>query len=174
MVLLHVCKCTNTTPYTAVHCPHAKLELLLLQNIQKAQNRYEHKTMVGWSPWRPIVLAVLFGLLMIFAIVAGLTVIWGRFPRTTAAFTLLLWIMTGLFFILGAGTNKRVWSAARHASCRASHFRPGACCLDFHHPHTFHATPGFLHRELFTVCMLLAWGRGNFYDGVKDPLIMQL
>ncbi len=48
-------------------------------------------------------IAVLFGLLIIFALVAGCTAVSGRFPRTTAAFTLLLWIMTGIFFILGSG-----------------------------------------------------------------------
>ncbi|DBA96611.1 hypothetical protein WJX77_007202 [Trebouxia sp. C0004] len=72
-------------------------------NIEKIQNRYEHKTKVGWNPWRPVVIAVLFGLLIIFAVVAGCTAVSGRFPRTTAAFTLLLWIMTGIFFILGSG-----------------------------------------------------------------------
>ena len=48
-------------------------------------------------------IAVLFGLLIIFALVAGCTAVSGRFPRATAAFTLLLWIMTGIFFILGSG-----------------------------------------------------------------------
>ena len=79
------------------------LRHLCVQNIQKAQNRYEHKTKVAWNPWRPIVLAVLFGLLMLFAIIACCLAISRRFPRTTAAFTLLLWIVTSIFFILGSG-----------------------------------------------------------------------
>lgn len=74
-----------------------------MQNIQKAQNRYEHKIKVAWNPWRPIVIAVLFGLLMLFAIVASCLAISRRFPRTTAAFTFLLWLMTAIFFILGSG-----------------------------------------------------------------------
>ena len=76
---------------------------LSVQNIQKAQNRFEHKTKVAWNPWRPIVVAVLFGLLIVFAIVACCTAISRRFPRTTATFTLLLWLMTAIFFILGSG-----------------------------------------------------------------------
>ena len=51
-------------------------------------------------------MAVLFGLLIIFAIVACCAAISGRFPRTTAAFTFLLWIMTAIFFILGSGNSK--------------------------------------------------------------------
>lgn len=78
---------------------------LSVQNIQKAQDRFQHKTEVAWSPWRPIVMAVLFGLLIVFAIVACCTAISRRFPRTTATFTLLLWLMTAIFFILGSGTQ---------------------------------------------------------------------
>ena len=74
-----------------------------MQNIQKFQNRFEHKTKTAWQPWRPIVMAVLFGLLMLFAVIACCAAATGRFPRTAAALTLLLWIMTGIFFILGAG-----------------------------------------------------------------------
>ena len=40
---------------------------------------------------------------MLFAVIAGCTVVTGRFPRTAAAFTWLLWIMTAIFMILGAG-----------------------------------------------------------------------
>lgn len=50
-------------------------------------------------------MAVLFGLLMLFAVIAGCTVVTGRFPRTAATFTLLLWIMTAIFMILGAGEH---------------------------------------------------------------------
>ena len=50
-------------------------------------------------------MAVLFGLLIVFAIVACCTAISRRFPRTTATFTLLLWLMTAIFFILGSGSH---------------------------------------------------------------------
>ena len=111
---LVVCRLFSSFAYAtsdmfAIHYLHTltcvpSLNLLLcVQNIQKAQNRFEHKTKVAWNPWRPIVMAVLFGLLIIFAIVACCTAISRRFPRTTAAFTLLLWLMTAIFFILGSG-----------------------------------------------------------------------
>ncbi|KAL3132610.1 hypothetical protein ABBQ32_009139 [Trebouxia sp. C0010 RCD-2024] len=84
-------------------------------NIQKAQNRYEHKMKVAWNPWRPIVMAVLFGLLMLFAIVACCFAISRRFPRTTATFTFLLWLMTAIFFILGSGGLNGVFHIAKDA-----------------------------------------------------------
>ena len=86
------------------HAQQQRIEhVLCLQRITSVQNRYQHKTQVAWNPWRPIVFAVLFGLLMLFAVIAGCTVVTGRFPRAAATFTWLLWIMTAIFMILGAG-----------------------------------------------------------------------
>ena len=50
---------------------------------------------------------------MLFAVIAGCTVVTGRFPRTAATFTWLLWIMTAIFMILGAGEAR---SAAHHTA----------------------------------------------------------
>lgn len=93
-----------------------------LQKITSVQDRYQHKTQVAWNPWRPIVIAVLFGLLMLFAVIAGCTVVTGRFPRTAATFTWLLWIMTAIFMILGAGKflSSACWSG-HCSSCSLEH-----------------------------------------------------
>lgn len=94
------------------------IDLALLQRITDLQNRFEHKTQVAWNPWRPIVFAVLFGLLMLFAIIAGCTVISGRFPRIAATFTWLLWLMTAIFMILGAGKQPTCCQPTWSLACR--------------------------------------------------------
>ena len=53
--------------------------------------------------WRIVILACLFGLVMLFALLGGICSVVGRTPRTTAAATFLLWLLTAALLIVGAG-----------------------------------------------------------------------
>ena len=53
--------------------------------------------------WRIVILACLLGLVMLFALLGGICSTVGQTPRTTAAATFLLWLLTAALLVVGAG-----------------------------------------------------------------------
>lgn len=52
---------------------------------------------------RFIAIAVLFGMVILFALIAGILAVWGRFPRWVSTATILLWFFIALLMLLGVG-----------------------------------------------------------------------
>ena len=76
---------------------------MMLQKLENFQRSYEGKTTNAWATWRIVVVAVFFGLLIVFGAICAFFALLDRTPRLTATFTLFLWIWTGFVLLLGAG-----------------------------------------------------------------------
>ena len=79
--------------------------LAMLQKLENFQRYYEGKTTNAWATWRIVVVAVFFGLLILFGAICAFFALLDRTPRLTATFTLFLWIWTGFVLLLGAGES---------------------------------------------------------------------
>ncbi len=78
-------------------------DILSMQPLNNFQNDYYGDSMDWQTRWRIVILACLFGLVMLFALLGGICSVVGRTPRTTAAATFLLWLLTAALLIVGAG-----------------------------------------------------------------------
>lgn len=89
----------STVPFAMIEAHPA----FAVQKIEDLQRNYQKQSEDAWKTWRIVAVAIFFGLLILLGVVAGALALIDRTPRTTAAFTLLLWIWAGLVLLLGAG-----------------------------------------------------------------------
>lgn len=80
-------------------CTQNPCLLQVFNEITKAQPESEKIN----GKYRIAALVVLFGLYAVIAIFVGGLGALGRTPRTTSAFLLLFWLLTGFILVLGAG-----------------------------------------------------------------------
>ena len=75
----------------------------LLQAVTDFQARNQGSTENSQNVGRPVLLGTLFGLLMLLTLAAGVLAAIGRTPRMAAFVVLLLWVVTGVVLVVGAG-----------------------------------------------------------------------
>lgn len=71
------------------------------------QARNQGSTENSQNVGRPVLLGTLFGLLMLLTLAAGVLAAVGRTPRMAAFVVLLLWVVTGVVLVVGAGAPIR-------------------------------------------------------------------
>lgn len=74
-----------------------------VQRLDDFIGDYQGPTQAVENTWRYVALAVFFGLLILAATAGTLLGLGGRWARTAAFFVLMLWLLTSLLMLLGAG-----------------------------------------------------------------------
>ncbi len=74
-----------------------------VQGMQSFRDSLQTPTLAFQEYGRFIAIAVLFGMVILFSLIAGLLSIWARFPRWVSAATILLWFFVALLMLLGVG-----------------------------------------------------------------------
>jgi hypothetical protein len=79
-----------------------------IQGLQGFRNSTEPPTLAFEDYGRFIAIAVIFGVVILFSILASVCCVWCRFPRIAATSVILLWFFVALLMFLGVGLLKGV------------------------------------------------------------------
>lgn len=74
-----------------------------VQGMQSFRDSLQTPTLAFQEYGRFIAIAVMFGTVILFSLIAGLLSVWARFPRWVSAATILLWFFVALLMLLGVG-----------------------------------------------------------------------
>ena len=79
-----------------------------VQGLQGFRNGTEPPTLAFQDYGRFIAIAVIFGVVILFSILASVCCVWCRFPRIAATSVILLWFFVALLMFLGVGLLKGI------------------------------------------------------------------